>query len=55
MRWPNMIRHWLPRFLTVLALGNLLFVQTAQADVNGQLGSFFSSLAGSANAPGPVA
>ena len=28
MRWPNVIRHWLPRFLTVLALGNLLFRQS---------------------------
>jgi conjugative transfer pilus assembly protein TraH len=55
MRWPHAIRHWLARILAVLALGNLLCVQTAQADVNGQLNSFFSNLGGAANATGPVA
>lgn len=55
MRWPHAIRHWLPRILTLLALGNLLCVQTAEADVNGQLNSFFSNLGGAANATGPVA
>ena len=42
-------------WLTLLAATNLVVVQTAQADVNGQLGSFFSSLGGSANVTGPVA
>jgi conjugative transfer pilus assembly protein TraH len=37
----------------LLALGNLLCVQEAEADVNGQLNSFFSNLGGSANATGP--
>jgi conjugative transfer pilus assembly protein TraH len=55
MRWPHAIRHWLARILAVLALGNLLCVQTAEADVNGQLNSFFSNLGGAANATGPVA
>jgi conjugative transfer pilus assembly protein TraH len=30
MRWPHAIRHWLARILAVLALGNLLCVQTAR-------------------------
>lgn len=55
MRWPHAIRHWLARVIAVLALGNLLCLQTAQADVNGQLNSFFSNLGGAANATGPVA
>ena len=42
-------------WLTLLAATNLVVVETAQADVNGQLGSFFSSLGGSANVTGPVA
>jgi len=55
MRWPHVIRHWFARALAVVALGNFLCIQTAQADVNGQLNSFFSSLGGSANTTGPVA
>ena len=42
-------------WLSVLALSNVLVVSTAEADVNGQLGSFFTSLGGSANVTGPVA
>jgi len=42
-------------WLTLLAATNLVVVEAAQADVNGQLGSFFSSLGGSANVTGPVA
>ncbi|KUR78054.1 conjugal transfer protein TraH [Novosphingobium sp. FSW06-99] len=50
-RLPRVLGLW----LTLLAATNLVVVQTAQADVNGQLGSFFSSLGGSANVTGPVA
>ena len=42
-------------WLTVLAASNLVAIGVAEADVNGQLDSFFTSLGGSANVTGPVA
>ncbi len=53
-RWHRLIRA-IGLWLTILAASNLLVIETAEADVNGQLGSFFSNLGGSANVTGPVA
>ena len=55
MRALARFRRWIACVAALLAVSNLLVVQTAQADVNGQLDSFFTNLGGSANATGPVA
>ena len=54
IRWRGVLRA-IGCWLSVLAMSNILVVSTAQADVNGQLNSFFGSLGGSANVTGPVA
>lgn len=52
--WHRLLRT-IGLWLTVLSAGNLLVAETAEADVNGQLDSFFTSLGGAANVTGPVA
>jgi conjugative transfer pilus assembly protein TraH len=53
-RWSRFVRA--SRLcLATLAVSSLLFSQTVEADVSGQLDSFFTNLGGSANVTGPVA
>lgn len=52
--WRGLLRA-IGCWLSVLACANIVLVSAAEADVNGQLGSFFTSLGGSANVTGPVA
>ncbi len=53
-RWRALVRA-IGIWLAALAACNMIVVETAQADVGGQLDSFFNTMGGSANVTGPVA